>query len=253
MIGDFINESIFGSLLSSDTQTIGIGGYTAEVRIRDQMTLTSTAPTSYLEDGSFVQDHIINDPISFSLSGEIADIIVQSGTNSSPFISPPGIVGEITGFSLPYTASQQQVIDTAITSVSNAIDDFEASSPSDIFGLFQGLASDGSVSGSFVQFIKSIHASKTLISIQTAFGTMENMRITSCTFDQTDNNWTNYSMSLQEIRFAKIETVAVEETPAKSPTGDASTQTQTAAEKGTVSGTTPSTTQEQSFLSTVLG
>jgi hypothetical protein len=253
MIGDFINESIFGSLLSSDTQTIGIGGYTAEVRIRDQMTLTSTAPTSYLEDGSFVQDHIINDPISFSLTGEIADIIIQSGINNNAFVSPLGDIGSITGFGTSFTASQQQVIDKAITSISDTVDKVNNASPNDIFGLFQGLASDGSVSGSFVQFIKSIHASKTLISIQTAFGTMDNMRITSCTFDQVDNNWTNYSMTLQEIRFAKIETVSVEETPTKTPTGDASTQTQTAAEKGTVSGSTPNSTQEQSFLSTVLG
>ena len=151
MIGDFIKESIFGSLLSSDTQTIGIGGYTAEVRIRDQMILTSTAPTSYLEDGSFVQDHIINDPISFSLTGEIADIIVQSRINNNAFVSPLGDIGSIIGFGTSFTTSQQQVIDKAITSISDTVDKIANANPSDIFGLFQGLASDGSVSGSFVQ------------------------------------------------------------------------------------------------------
>ena len=36
------------------------------------------APENYVEDGSVINDHIINDPITLSISGEVADIHLKT-------------------------------------------------------------------------------------------------------------------------------------------------------------------------------
>ena len=57
-----------------EKQTVGIGGFNLDVRFDSSINFTTVAPENYVEDGSVINDHIINDPITLSISGEVADI-----------------------------------------------------------------------------------------------------------------------------------------------------------------------------------
>ena len=73
MIQDFAKQ-IFGYERTDDRQEIGIGGFTADVRVNESIQMTSDAPDNYVEDGSVINDHVINNPIVLSIDGEVADI-----------------------------------------------------------------------------------------------------------------------------------------------------------------------------------
>jgi len=66
----------------TDKEEIGIGGFTALVRVNESTSLTSQAPTIYLEDGSFAQDHIILDPMVLTIDGDVSEIHIKQSAFS---------------------------------------------------------------------------------------------------------------------------------------------------------------------------
>lgn len=252
-IKDFLDVPIFGSLLSDDTETVGIGGFDLEVRVRDNINFTSTAPTSYVEDGSFINDHIILDPTIFTIEGEVSDIVIKPNRSNNIFKSDLPNIATFTQFLPSRTQSELQNIESFVETASDTIDKLDSiSNINNVYDLLQGTIDGLSPQRSFFQFIKTIHESKLLITIQTMYGTFSNFRIVSSSLSKVDDNYTTYSLALQQIRFATTETTTIAK-DASNPTGDASTQTQGTSNKGTVQGSKVGEEKERSFLSTIIG
>lgn len=245
---------------SSDNSYIGIGGFIAECRINDSITRTSYVPEYVVEDGSILNDHIVNAPLSIQIDGEIADIYIQP----SPIVNEYQKINEKLGVIEQYipakTATQLSKIKGYIQTGVDAVAKVDKVI-GDINYLLSAAGFGTDVDGhqkDFVKFLESNHKSKQLITIETALGIYSNMRITSYTLGKYEKSFLNYSISLIEFRTAKtiLKDASLQiSTPLKDKTkttGDAKNQTADKQQKGDVAGKKPTVAKTQS-LATKLG
>lgn len=248
---NFLNTQIGGK------SKVGIGGFTADVRVNETIQLTSDVPDNYVEDGSVINDHIINTPTIISIDGEVSDIHIKPNivdtSISKPFDKISGIALKL--FPSAKTAQMVQKVNRITSAVSSAVDTANSflDAGQDIFNVFSGNSSDPQQA--FFDFIDKIYYSKQLISIETPFKTYDNMRITSLTItrDNTTNQALKYKISAKEVRFAKTLTASLADTKyflkkkSKGVAKSAKNKVSEKKQKGTVNGV------EKSFLSTILG
>lgn len=192
-----------------EKQEVGIGGFVLLARVRESFLLTAKAPTTYLEDGSFANDQIVNDPLILTIEGEVSDVHVRRNPRLELQRSVNSQVGRITRYAPLRTQSQLSQISALANAVADvnrqinaAIDD--GRNAYEFFG-----NKDTSAKGireQFVDFVESMHYGKQLLNIDMPFRTHESMFLTSVTVD-ADNISEPFSFSItaQKIRFAATE------------------------------------------------
>jgi hypothetical protein len=194
------------ALGSASTEEVGIGGFTFFARVNDQTDYTTDSPTSVVEDGSYIGDHLINAPIRLTISGDVADIFLPPTTTTSRSASRLPTVGKTTSFEPLRTASQLQwvrkIIDTAADR-RRSIDEL-------MTGGARVKQLTGNASGSksyreqFIDFIESIHYGKQLVEISMPFRKHDNMAINSVSVTRDNQrNALTFSLTAQKFRIAK--------------------------------------------------
>lgn len=197
------------ALDSSSTQEVGIGGFTMFARVNDQTQYSTASPTSVVEDGSYIGDHLINAPIKLTISGDVTDLFIQPPPQSASDSRIP-TVAQMSAFLPKRTVSQIQrvnnVIDSAADryrSINRAIDD----------GIKIGLNA-GDFSGNktqtkslrekFVDYIESVHYGKQLISISMPYRLHDSMAINDVTITRDNQrNALSFTLTAQKFRIAK--------------------------------------------------
>ena len=101
---DFFNKPFE----SAPKEEIGIGGFTAMVRVSESTSLTSTAPTTFLEDGSFASDHIVLNPTVLTIEGDVSEIHIRRSAFNEFLVNVQANVGAIALYLPPKTQSQIQ-------------------------------------------------------------------------------------------------------------------------------------------------
>jgi hypothetical protein len=232
-ISDFINKQAEGLLPSSDGDlvSVGIGSYVSDVRVKESARFESSAPVTFLENGSFVNDHIINRPIVLQIEGEVSDIQERPTITQDLFKRFNQEVGNISRYLPPNTTSQINKIQSIASSVGDVI--MKADDVENLYGLFGDKSSAKKNTKKFIDFLKNVRAAKIPIVIQMPYRKYANMVITSITINN-DNQFEPlaYSLTAQQIRFAQIEFSAVENYK-KNPSGGTGGQTDGAKNKGT--------------------
>jgi len=212
MIQDFAKQ-VFGSEKTDDRVEVGIGGFIAGVRVSESITLTSDVPDNYVEDGSVINDHIINNPVTISIDGEVADvnekvlfvpeIALKAIDKSAEILDSLSIVKK--------TKQQLEKINEFAKPLGNAYKDVEDSfdQGQQLYDYFSGQKAK-TIQDDFFDFLNQIYYSKQLITIEMPFRDYKNMRITSLTIskDNTTNQALKYKLSAKEVRFA--ETILVD-------------------------------------------
>jgi len=258
MLQDF-TDKFFGDSKTNEKQTIGIGGWTAEVRTSENIQFTSDVPDNYIEDGSVINDHIINNPIVLSIDGEVSDIHIKAEFLSDTFFKYLDKAESVLNlFPSHKTIQMTQRLNTIAIGLLETYKQVDSilDRGKGLFDMFED-KSETSLQKGFFDYLNRIYYSKELIEIEMPFQTYKNMRITSLTIsrDNSTNQAVKYKITAKEVRFAK--TILVKE-GSNYFTGDnsvyyqnpsSSTNSKTSSKKN--KGITEGTKTEQSFLYTV--
>jgi len=207
MIRDFIAGR--AQSLSGGTQEteIGIGGFYLFARVSDSTRYLAQVPTNVLEDGSVATDHIINDPLELTISGEVSDVHVRS--RPIEFL-PPAIentVGSISAFLPNRTQAQLSQIRAIGQSINDRINQVDSliSIGRNAFNAFSPTTQPKALREQFVDFIESVYYGKQLISIEMPYRVHESMAITSVSIERDNQLETlRFEISAQKVELVEL-------------------------------------------------
>lgn len=233
-----------------ELEEVGIGGFVLLARVRNSTTLTARAPTTPLEDGSFANDHIVNEPMELIIEGEVSNIHVRPRPAIQLQRRVAAEIANISVYLPPRTQAQLSRVNELANDVSDAlrsIDDFidRGRQALDFFGN-KDTDSKGLIE-QFIDYIEALHYGKQLFSISMPFRVHDNMVMTSVEFDEDNMNENlGFTLRAQKIRFVETEVRDVTEF-FPDPAGSLDGQSDGESDKGAQAGEDV----PRSFLSTV--
>ena len=209
-IRDYINGQFEND--GNDGEEVGIGGFTAFAQISEKFTRSASVPVTYLEDGGHVNDHIIREPITLSIEGNVSDIFVLPSEPVAPLQENQTQIGNITQYAPARTQAQLSRVSGLVNDFTSAMDKADAIiSASQGAAKYLGLQDIEAQSNieSFLAAMKGLQASDKRTKISSSLGSFANMYITY--FEVTRDNQNraiNFALEAQEIRTADTFSVA---------------------------------------------
>ena len=258
-----IREFVAGqnrALDSSTVQEIGIGGFTLFARVNDSTSYETQAPTSVVEDGSYLGDHLINAPIKLSISGNVSDVFVSAPVKSLSARRLP-TVGQVTAFIPGRTTSQAQRVNRIINTATDRYRQIDNAIKQgrNAFDLVGNKASGKPIREQFIDFIESVHYGKQLVSISMPYRLHDSMAITGVTITRDNqSNALTFSITAQKFRIAKTVFADIS-TFYRKPSPPVESQVASVSDKGVQSpesgdgASAPGERKEKSVLSAILG
>lgn len=245
MIEDLLNRQI-----ESKTGEVGIGGFRLFARVRDVTNYKSQAPTTYLENGVPVQDHIINDPITISIDGVVGDVFFQKSAIESAINKTNELLGQ-TGIYLPQrTQSQIQKINAQISNFRDKVRQVDRLIETGRNIVNFGAQTDTkSNQEKFIDMMEAYYEAKALVVIDMPFRRLTQMRITDLSIVRDfSSSQISFKISAQKVRFTQP-LYKLNGELRKAPGGGVSSQTGGLQDKGAQAGKEPN----QSLLSYIRG
>lgn len=244
---DFLNSKLGGE----SAQKIGIAGFTMLARIRESFSYTSEVPTTFLEDGSSVEDTIILNPITLSIEGSVADVYVERSPLQEITSNIASTAGSISIYLPERTQTQQQFIseiNAGAQDAINAVDEL-IDSGSQIANLLGSSNMEGkTLREKFVDTMESLHFGRQLVDIEMPYRTFNNMRINVNIETDNQNDAIAFSIDANQVRIADESSSDI-----SSLIGNASPALGGQEQKQTDKGTQEGEETDSSLLSTVLG
>jgi hypothetical protein len=192
----------------NDLENVGIGSFTLDVRVREDVARTMIAPTTPLEDGSVASDHVIENPLELSLEGEVSEVRYNPTARSEDYKRVKAEVGNITKYIPPLTRAQinksfelvndsqavKRKIEAVISDGTQAIEFFGNKSPSK------------SPQDNFIDAMQAYQKSRMPIRIQAQRRVYENMILESVvtTSDNQSGQVLRYKITAKQINFTEI-------------------------------------------------
>ena len=272
-----IRDYIDGQFKNDAAEPVGIGGFITSAILKEVVKLSRDVPTTYLEDGTHINDHIIRNPLTLSIEGVVSDVYVKPSPTLNAVRAFETQVGAVAQYLPGRTQSQISRIAGIVPDILNQIDALDraiqvgqnvagavgftgvtgavglsapafnssASAATGNYGPVPSAKGKGNIE-QFIDTMKGLADSDVLISIDASFRKYENMAITSISYTR-DNKTKSLSFSIeaQQLRFAQTLYAQVS---APAPAGGLDGQTSAEADKGSQEGEDV----EQSFLSYIL-
>lgn len=232
VIEDYINRP----RQKPQAQEVGIGGFTALVRVRDSYRLTAEAPATPVENGSFVNDHIIRKPITLSIEGSVTDVHLRAAPVVRQFQQLQAEVGNVASQYAPArTTAQISLVNALANDVADAL-----RAADNVIGTgvqaaeYFGNQDPGSKGWqeAFLDTIEAYHFAGSVLSIDMPYRRHDNMVITS--FQKNTDNTTDettFTIEAQQLEFAELQFVSVQ-----APAAGLNGQIDEIANKGTQEG-----------------
>lgn len=248
-VQDYLDQQLADPL----DKEIGIGGFTALVRISEQYKLTAEVPSTPVEDGSFVNDHIIIKPLVLSIAGDVSDVHLRASLITSALTSVQAEIGNVVSQYAPARTQAQlaQVnalandVTDAIQRVDNLID--TGSQVLDLFGN-QDTETKG-IQEQFLDAMEALHNGKQAITIDMPFRSHKNMVITSLAITYGNEiDHTEFALEATQINLAELQFVE-----AGTPSAGLGGQTDELVDGGTQEGAAVETSFASSLVSSILG
>jgi hypothetical protein len=233
VIRDFIN----GQFRDDETEEIGIGGFTTAARLRENVKRSREVPTTFLEDGTQLSDHIIRNPLVISIQGEVSDVYRRPSPVLQRIRETEAVVGAVALYAPARTQAQLSRVAALTGDVQALIDRADqAIETGQNVARFLGFTGDEGKTNieRFIDFIEGAHYSNALIRIDAPFRTYRNMAITLLDYERDNTtNSVRFNLEAQEVRVA--ETIFVE-TAARNPAPATNGQHQGESDKGVQEG-----------------
>lgn len=240
-ITSFLNHEI-----ETQKDEIGIAGFTLFARVRDVTDLKSSAPSSFVEDGSFINDHIINEPLTISIEGSVGDVFIRKTPIEAEVNRANAAIGATEIFLPLRTQSQIQRVNNITSDARDKvrqIDNAIAAGENLLnFGSESGVKSDQEL---FLERMEKLHYEKQLVQIDMPFRRHEGMRITSTSITRDSQSAAlSFKITAQKIRIAQP-VYKLNAQLSKAPSAAVTDQTGGQQDKGAQTGAEPT----QSLLS----
>lgn len=246
-IQDYLDRTIVGT----PKQRIGIGGFTAFVTIEEKTIRSADIPTTIVEDGSFVNDHIILNQVALSIQGDVSDVYIERSPTTELLTRAQAEIGAVTQYAPPRTQAQVQQVNSLINDLTDAVRRVDAllNTGQQVLSYFGNKDRESKTNRElFIDAMESIYYGKQLISIDTQYRRWNNMVLTLV--ETTDNNVdgsTRFSIEAREFRLAS--TIFTEIKPAANPSIGLGGQADPESAKGVQEGTPA----DSSLLFTLIG
>ena len=241
-----------GSQFGSDEQeSVGIGGFTTAARVRERVSRSASVPVTFLEDGTHINDHIIRNPLTLSIEGNVSDTFVMPNPAIAALQAAQSQVGNITQYAPARTQAQLSKVSGLVNDLTNAVDRVDNFlESSNRVAAYLGLQDDTAKSNieKFIDTMESLQEGEQLISVDMPFRTYEKMYITALEITLTsETSALDFTMELQQFRFADIIFAEI----SASPNPSAATNGQTAGSKD--KGVQEGADVPQSFFFSIFG
>lgn len=233
-----IRDFIDGAFEDDEQEEVGIGGFITSARVREVTRKSREVPTTFLEDGSHINDHIIRNPLTLSIEGSVSNVFRRPSPAIAALQEAQAQIGSITQFAPSRTQAQISQVSGLAADIAGAIDRVDSiiASGRQVAGFLGFTGEEGKTNiEKFIDFIDSVHASDALIKIDMPFRTHENMAVIDVQYER--NNQTDsltFTIEAQQFRFA--DTIFVEVVPAKNPAANTNGQTDGESDKGAQEG-----------------
>ena len=234
-----IRDYISGQFEAGDDgEFVGIGGFTTSATVRERLSRSASVPTTFLEDGRHINDHIIRNPLTLSIEGNISDAFALPNPAIAMIQEAQAQVGNITQYAPARTQAQISRVSGLANDFTNAIDKVDAFIESgQIASRYLGQQDKDATSNidNFLGVIAGFQEANSLITISTSFNNYTDMYITS--FEATKDNESksvSFIIEAQEFRFA--DTIFAKIVPAANPSGATNGQTEGSKDKGVQEG-----------------
>ena len=226
-----------GSQFGSDEQeAVGIGGFTTAARVSERVSRSATVPTTFLEDGTHVNDHIIRNPLTLSIEGNVSDTFVMPNPAIAALQAAQEQAGSITQYAPARTQAQLSKVSGLVNDFTNAIDKVDNFlESSNRVAAYLGFQDKESNIENFIDTMQSLQEGEQLISVDMPFRTYDRMYITSLEITRTnETNSLDFTMELQQFRFADIIFAEISASP--NPSAATNGQTEGSKDKGVQEG-----------------
>jgi hypothetical protein len=260
MIREFVSGQNV-ALDSPEVQELGIGGFYLFARVSDSTAYDTQAPTSTVEDGSYIGDHLVNEPIKLKISGDVADVFLNPPPRSQSASRLP-TVGVVKALVPGRTVSQAQRVARIVNTASDRYRQIDENikNGGNAYDFAGNKTGAKPLREQFIDFIESIHYSKQLVTISMPFRTHESMAVTSVTITRDNQRKAlSFTLAAQKFRIAKtvftnLSGFYKKPAPAvASQTGGVSDKGVQSPESGTGTGEAAPGRKEKSVLSAILG
>lgn len=230
-------------------QEIGIAGFTALVRVRESYELSADVPTTPVEDGSFVNDHIILNPLTLTIEGDVSSAHIRRSPVARQFTRAAAEIGDLSSLFAP-SRTQSQLsriagIRNEITDAVRKANDVLETGTQAIDYLGNRDTSSKSLQEQFLDAIEALHFGRQVIAIDMPYRRHEGMVITG--FRANTNNQSDsitFTINAQKIRVASLQFVETGE-PATGVGGQVDGEVSKGAQEGEP--------VERSLLSSIFG
>lgn len=192
----------------------GISGFVFDIPAGENVSLESDVTDHYTENGSFVNDHVVNKPIKITLRGFIGELVFKKEKGLAGLIRDLGTkLSQVTGYLGSYTPGFVQKAGQIITQTDvalNAINSTVQQSQNVVSYLSGNVTPNNSKQAEAYYKLEALRNSKTPVAVDTPWKFYGSMIIVSISFDQDDksNDITDISVTLKEFRTVDLGAVS---------------------------------------------
>jgi hypothetical protein len=215
----------------------GIGGFIFDYLGEVNVSLQADITDHFAEDNTAIQDHVAIRPIKVTMKGFVGELVMPK---------PQGVVGALASaqsaltqanaYLGTYTPGVAQTLSKAITQVQNTVNTINQTlaKAQNIISLFPGSPPASTKQAKAYSQLFTAMVQKLPMTIDTPYRVLKNMMIEQIVFVQPEDtqSWTDISVTLKQINFVEVITVADDGTMA----GRLAQQAQTPTNKGVVPG-----------------
>jgi len=201
-VGDAINT------LLTPQNAKGISGWEFDVAKQDQLDLDADITDHYMEDNSFLNDHIIRKPIVITVSGSKGELVAKQPILAQAickFLS--ATLSNLDSYEGDYTDQALQNIQKAISEAETYINQVNqvVEKTKNIITQFLGVSGYKTLQEKAYKELYALFISNDLLTIQTPWGFFKNMKIIKIPFVQSEDSdsYSDITITLKEMRFSK--------------------------------------------------
>jgi len=217
---------------------IGIGGFTALVRVKEGYNLSASVPDIPVEDGSVIHDHVILAPLTISIEGDVSDVHLRESPELRAIRQLEAEIGNVTALYAP-ARTQSQL--SRVAALANDVLDAGRRIDSLIergeqVGKLFGNQDTASTTNRqrFLDFMERTRNTRVPITIEMPYRRCDNMIITTLSVNyDNETDSTTFKVEAQQIRFAELKYAAVERKRSKGTGGQIDSEKNKGAKKGT--------------------
>lgn len=210
----FLEQLLNRERLPFPLQQIGIGGFSLFARVNDRLSLKADNPTTYVEDGSPLNDHRVKKPEMLTIRGSIGDVYRTPNTLVDRVQNIGSNLGQVTQYFPRLTTTQVLAFDRIATSAVSQINKIEnlitgGAQANNLLGNLDNASK--SLGEQFLDAMENIHYGNQLVSIQMPYRIYDSMSIKSLIIDRSNTSeGIEFTIEAERFRIADLNFVQVE-------------------------------------------